>query len=77
METPIVNDRNHQKANAIPVSRIRMHLKSIVLNYKNALFLTPPIQPIDTKLLGKSKFSKVHSQSQVGPYMFTEHSEIE
>ena len=54
-----------------------MHLKSIVLNHKNALFLIPPIQPIDTKLLGKSKFSKVHTQSQDGPYMFSEQSNIE
>ena len=73
---PIVNDRNHQKADAISVSRIRMHLKSTVLNHKNALFLIPPIQPIDshhTKLLawlGKSKCSKVNSQSQVGPYIY-------
>ena len=73
----IANDRNHQKANAIPVSRIRMHLKSIILNPKNALFPIPPIQPIDTKLLGKSKVSKVHSQSQVGLHMFSEQSGIE
>ena len=50
----IVNDRTHEKANAISVSRIRMHLKIIVINYKTALFQIPPTKPIDTKLLGKS-----------------------
>ena len=50
-QDPSVNDRNHQKANAISVLRIRMHLKSIVFSYKNGLFPIPPIQPIDTKLL--------------------------
>ena len=52
-------------------------LISIVFIYKNVLFLIPPIRPINTKLLDKSYFSKVHSQSQVRPYMFSEQSEIQ
>ena len=55
---PIVNDRNYQKANAISISRIRIHLKSIVLNHKIALFLIPP-PPIDTKLLEKKLIRNV------------------
>ena len=56
---PIVNDRNHQKANAISVSRICMHLKSIVLNHKNAFFLIPPFsQSIPNYYQGSQFFSR-------------------
>ena len=51
----IVNDKNHQKASAISVSRIRMHLKKI-LNYRSIIPNTPPppFSQSILKLLGES-----------------------